>query len=63
MPRNPNDSPDIRIQPAPPDGRSRAEHDGHPAWTVLVNGREIRRFPNRETAQSYVHRQIRDSRL
>ena len=63
MPRNPNDSPDIRIEPVRSDPRAGVGHDGHSAWAIRVDGREVRRFGSREEAQRFAHREIRANRL
>jgi hypothetical protein len=63
MPRNPNDSPKIRIEPVRSDPHSGVGHDGHSAWALRVDGREVRRFPNREAAERFAYREIRDCRL
>jgi hypothetical protein len=63
MPKNQSDSPKIQMEPVRPDPHDGVGHDGHSAWVLRVDGREVRRFPNREAAQRFAYREIRASRL
>lgn len=53
------DAPDVTIEPveaATPAGDGSPPHSD---WSVRVNGREVKRFPNREAAHSFVYQSIR----
>jgi hypothetical protein len=63
MPTGRVDSPDIRIEPVVPAGQDSRRDPYQQTWSVRVDGRELRRFPTRESAQRFVHHALREGRL
>ncbi len=55
------DSPDIRVEPVHP--MSAVGTLVRSEWRLLVDGREVGRFPDRESAQQHASRAIREGRL
>jgi len=57
--RDPWESPDIRIEPLGGGATSAAP----PVWSVMVDGREVRRFAGQDQAERFVNESIRAGRL